>query len=57
MEDTEATTQEMDEDIQIVDFSQTAKTKKKGKKKSSKKAKTSKLDIMFNIYSGSSRGS
>ncbi len=41
MADTEAN-QDMD-DIQIVDFSQTAKTKKKGKKKGTKKAKTRNL--------------
>ena len=29
-----------EDDIEIIDFSQTTKTKKKGKKKSSKKSKT-----------------
>jgi hypothetical protein len=51
--------EEMD-DIQIVDFSQTAKTKKKGKKKGQKKSKTGKsinlsreyffLYKMLNLY-------
>lgn len=42
MADTEAKVQQEVDDIQIVDFSQTAKVKKKGKKKGSKKAKTRK---------------